>query len=99
MARSCSKGQVSVGGYWRGIGPRRRKRKAKTPTGIYYVAESSRGETCGHHHRTRSGARRCANLHQRKARAAHARLTRRQAKATRVVRWDVDQRGKAHARS
>lgn len=81
---------VTVSGHWREVKPRRKKRTPAKPTGPYYVAESSNGQTCPHHHRTRSGARRCANAMQKKSRAAHARLTRKQAKATRMVRWDVD---------
>lgn len=100
MARACRTPPqtVSVKGYWREAGPRKKKRRATAPRGPYYVAESSTGQTCGHHHRTRSGARRCATEHQRKSRMAHARLTRRQARKTRVARWDVEQKGATNAR-
>lgn len=95
MARTCRPPKaVTVKGHWREIsGTRKTKPKPRAPKGGYYVAESSNGKTCGHHHRTRSGARRCADAHARKARMAHARLTRRQARKTRVVRWDVERKG------
>jgi hypothetical protein len=80
---------VNVNGYWRGVGARKKKRAPAKAPSSYYVAESSTGETCPHHHRTRSGARECANRHARAARMAHARLTRKQARAKRVTKWDV----------
>lgn len=91
MSGTCD---VHVKGHWRELKPRKKKRAPAAPKKgqTYYVAESSTGATCPHHHTTRSGARRCANDLGRKARMAHARLTRKQAKATRVVKWDVDSR-------
>lgn len=93
--RSCSCSapeSVSVKGYERGAGRRRRKPAGPKSGTRYYVATSSTGRVCEHKHRTRSGARACANRHQRAARAAHARLPKKAAKRTRVVRWDVDER-------
>jgi hypothetical protein len=93
--RSCSPPKdVKVKGHWRELGPRRKKRKpAGPPKTAYYVAESSDGKTCHHHHRTRGGARRCANQHQRKERENRARyLTRKQARNTRMRRWDVTEK-------
>jgi hypothetical protein len=82
---------VTVGGHWREVKPRRKKRAAPAkPKGTYYVAEDTTGRKCDHHHRTRSGARRCANALQRKEVVYRARyLTRKQARTTRVRRWDV----------
>lgn len=89
---SCSApASVAVGGHWRELTGRRKKKRAPAkPKSPYYVAESG-GATCGHHHRTRAGARRCATAHQRKESANRARyLNRKQARKTRVKRWDVE---------
>lgn len=85
---------VTVAGHWRELKGRRKKRKPPAkPKGTYYVAEDSTGRTCDHHHRTRSGARRCANAHQKREAIHRARnLTRKQARKTRVRRWDVTQK-------
>lgn len=81
--------EIKVKSYWRAIGAAKKKRAPATKPAHYYVAESSTGQTCPHHHRTRSGARSCANNLGRQARMAHARLTRKAARKSRVVKWDV----------
>jgi hypothetical protein len=86
---------VAVGGHWRQLTGRRKKRAPAKPKAgtTYYVAEDSTGRTCDHHHRTRSGARTCATKHQRAEVVYRARyLSRKQAAKTRVRRWDVTTR-------
>lgn len=90
--RSCAApASVSVSGHWREVKGRRPKKRAPAkPKGAYFVAEDSTGRTCDHHHRTRSGARSCANKQQRAEVVYRARyLTRKQAAKTRVRRWNV----------
>lgn len=81
---------VGVAGHWRELKATRRKKRAaaKPKAGPYWAAESSSGRTCGHRHRTASGALRCAKAHERKERANRARyLTRQQARKQRMTRW------------
>lgn len=89
---------TTVKGHWRELTGRRKPKRAPGPAkpkagSTYYVAEDSTGRVCEHHHRTRAGARRCANTKQRAEAAYRARhMTRKQAAKTRVRRWDVSTR-------
>jgi hypothetical protein len=59
MAPKCSppKSQT-VKSHWRAAPRQHRHGPRKGST--YYVAESSSGHTCGHHHKTRTAAMQCA---------------------------------------
>jgi hypothetical protein len=84
MARSCrAPRSVSVSGHWRNVGPRRKRRRTRTGPRAgttYWVAESSTGGVCGHHHRDALAALRCVGRQGKRERIARARLTRRQAR-------------------
>lgn len=94
-ARSCKPpASIRVKGHWRQVRKtRKKKRAARAPSGPYWAAVSrTTGAKCGHHHRTSSGAARCARQLGREARARHARYSTRKNKL-KLERFDIDKFG------